>query len=142
VSVCDGQDEGNFVLLAAFKSKASLVALMTKHFCLIVGVVVCGAVGVDARGSTAVPMNGWEQTTSLRSSVGWRDNGLLSSFAPIGRGFGRAEIETFLTKGQGDWRWLAFVNGDVLRYFSPPPETGGEQQWFLHGEARWQHGAA
>ena len=113
---------------------------MTKHLYFSVGILVCGALAADARAQTApATATGWDQTTSLRSSIGWRDNVLLSSFAPIGRGFGRAEIDTFLTKRQGDWRWLSFVNGDVLRYFSPPRETGGEQQWFVHGEARWQH---
>lgn len=82
---------------------------------------------------------GWEQTATLRSSIGWHDNALLSSFTPIGRGFGRAEVDVFLLKQRGDWRFISFVNGDVLRYFSPPPETAGEQLWFLHGETRWQH---
>ena len=81
----------------------------------------------------------WEQTTTLRGAFGWRDNALLSPFAPIGRPFARIELDTFLLKQRGDWRWLSFVNGDVLRYFSPPPETSGEQQWFIHGETRWQH---
>lgn len=81
----------------------------------------------------------WEHTELLRTSLGWRDNVLLSPFAPIARSFGRAEAEAFVSRQQKDWQLLAFVNGDVLRYFSPPPETAGEQQWFGHGEARWQH---
>jgi hypothetical protein len=83
--------------------------------------------------------SGWLHTETLRGSVGWRDNALLSPFAPIGRAFARAELETFFLREQGDWKFLSLINGDVLRYFSPPPETGGEQQWFVHGEMRWQH---
>jgi len=75
----------------------------------------------------------------LRSSVGWRDNLLRSPFSPVESAFGRAELEAFL------WRQVfrnaeivGLLNGDVLRYLSPPPETAGEQQWFGHAEGRWQ----
>src|SRR4051812_11452298 len=78
-------------------------------------------------------------SATLRASVGWRDNILLSPFAPIERMFGRAEIEAmYLRPMRRHWEFLSFLNGDVLRYFSPPPETGGEQQWSLHTEGRWQ----
>jgi hypothetical protein len=85
------------------------------------------------------PVSAWEHTELGRTSLGWRDNVLLSPFAPISRAFGRAEVEAFAYRKRNDWQLLAFVNGDVLRYFSPPPETAGEQQWFGHGEVRWQH---
>ena len=81
----------------------------------------------------------WEHTVTLRGSVGWRDNVLLSPFAPLGRAFGRGELEAFLWRpARNQWELVSFLSGDVVRYFSPPPETSGEQQWFLHGEARWQ----
>lgn len=81
----------------------------------------------------------WHPSGSLRGSVGWRDNVLLSPFAPIERAFGRAEVEAMLLRPMRErWEFITFVNGDVLRYFSPPPETHGEQQWALHAEGRWQ----
>jgi hypothetical protein len=81
----------------------------------------------------------WVPSATLRGSLGWRDNVLLSPFAPIERAFGRAELEAILLRPMRHrWEFLSFLNGDVLRYFSPPPETGGEQQWSLHSEARWQ----
>lgn len=85
------------------------------------------------------PASAWEHTELVRTSLGWRDNVLLSPFAPMERTFGRAEVEAFVSRKRNDWQLLGFVNGDVLRYFSPPPETAGEQQWFGHGEVRWQH---
>ena len=85
------------------------------------------------------PASGWEHTELVRTSLGWRDNALLSPFASMERAFGRAEVEAFALRERNDWQLVTFVNGDVLRYFSPPPETGGEQQWFGHGEVRWQH---
>lgn len=81
----------------------------------------------------------WHPSATVRGSLGWRDNVLLSPFAPIDRGFGRAEIEAILLRPMRDrWEFVSFLNGDVLRYFSPPPETRGEQQWALHMEGRWQ----
>ncbi len=80
----------------------------------------------------------WEHTEILRTSVGWRDNVMLSPFVPISRAFGRAEVETFILWTRNDWQFVSFVNGDVLRYLSPPAETAGEQQWFGHTELRWQ----
>jgi hypothetical protein len=81
----------------------------------------------------------WVPGATLRGSFGWRDNLLLSPFAPIARAFGRAELEAILLRPMRQrWEFLGFLNGDVLRYFSPPPETGGEQQWSLHTEGRWQ----
>ncbi|MBS0663704.1 MAG: hypothetical protein JSR48_10610 [Verrucomicrobia bacterium] len=79
------------------------------------------------------------QTATLRASVGWRDNILLSTFAPISRAFARGEVDAMILRGHGDWQVVGFLTGDVLRFFSPPPETGGEQTWFVHGEGRWQH---
>jgi hypothetical protein len=63
---------------------------------------------------------------------------MLSPFVPTGRAFGRAEVESFFLRSRGEWQFLSLLNGDVIRYFSPPPDTGGEQMWFLHAEARWQ----
>ncbi len=80
-----------------------------------------------------------EHFETVRTALGWRDNVMLSPFAPIGRAFGRTEVEAFLSWPHGDWRLLSLLNGDVLRYFSPPPDSGGEQQWFIHLESRWQH---
>lgn len=81
----------------------------------------------------------WQPSANARASLGWRDNILLSPFAPIERGFARGEVEALLLRPmQHHWEFISFLNGDVLRYFSPPPETGGEQQWSLHAEARWQ----
>ena len=82
---------------------------------------------------------GWQPSATVRGSVGWRDNILLSPFAPLGRAFGRGEIEAMLWRPrQRQWEFLSFLNGDVLRYLSPPAETGGEQQWSLHADARWR----
>lgn len=85
------------------------------------------------------PATRWHPSATLRASVGWRDNVLLSPFAPIERAFGRAEVEAMLLRPlYGQWEFLSFVSGDVLRYFSPPEETAGEQQWAVHAEGRWQ----
>ncbi|HEX2613208.1 MAG TPA: hypothetical protein VHO02_06430, partial [Fibrobacteria bacterium] len=81
----------------------------------------------------------WIRTAAVRGSLGWRDNILLSTYAPLGRGFVRGELEAFLWRpGEGRWEFVSFLNGNVLRYFSPPPETGGEQQWVGHLEARFR----
>lgn len=81
----------------------------------------------------------WSPSLALRTSLGWRDNVLLSPFAPIGRGFGRAEVDAILFRPmRNHWEFVSFLNGDVLRYFAPPTETSGEQQWSLHVEGRWQ----
>lgn len=81
----------------------------------------------------------WFPAVTVRSSVGWRDNLLLSPFVPMQRTFGRGELEAiWLRPLPGHVEFIAFLNGEVLRYFSPPPETGGEQQWVLHTEVRWQ----
>ena len=81
----------------------------------------------------------WNLSNQVRGSLGWRDNVLLSAFAPVERSFVRAELESILIRPIGEtWQVVAFLNGDVLRYFSPPAETSGEQQWSLHNEVRWQ----
>jgi hypothetical protein len=81
----------------------------------------------------------WLPSASARTSLGWRDNLLLSPFAPLERGFARGEIEAILLRPMKDrWQFVSFLNGDVLRYFAPPPETRGEQQWSLYMEGRWQ----
>ena len=81
----------------------------------------------------------WHPSASARASLGWRDNVLLSPFAPIERGFARGELEAILMRPMRNrWELISFLNGDVLRYFSPPLETRGEQQWSLHTEGRWQ----
>ncbi len=81
----------------------------------------------------------WHPSAAARASLGWRDNVLLSPFAPIKRGFARAEIDGMLLRPMEDrWEFVSFLNGDVLRYFSPPAETHGEQQWVIHTEGRWQ----
>src|ERR1043166_8824047 len=81
----------------------------------------------------------WIPSGSVRASAGWRDNVLLSPFAPVERSFGRGEIEAMLLRPMRDrWEFISFLNGDVVRFFSPPPESGGEQQWSLYAEIRWQ----
>jgi hypothetical protein len=81
----------------------------------------------------------WHPSATVRTSLGWRDNILLSPFAPLERTFGRAELEAILLRPMRNrWEVISFLTGDVLRYFSPPAETGGEQQWSLHAEGRWQ----
>lgn len=81
----------------------------------------------------------WHPSTTIRGALGWRDNVLLSPFAPIERGFGRAELEAMLFRPMRNrWEVVSFLTGDVLRYFDPPAETRGEQQWAIHAEGRWQ----
>lgn len=80
----------------------------------------------------------WVPTASAATSFGWRDNVLLSAFAPIGRAFGRGELEALLFRPRRNhWEFITILNGDVLRYVSAPPETAGEQQWAMHTEFRW-----
>ena len=81
----------------------------------------------------------WHPSATVRTSLGWRDNILLSPFAPIERAFGQAELEAILIRPMRNrWEVVSFLTGDVLRYFAPPVETSGEQQWSVHAEARWQ----
>lgn len=87
----------------------------------------------------ALQASAWLPSSQLRASLGWRDNILLSPFAPIERAFGRMEAEAMLWRPmRHHWEFLSFANADILRYFSPPPETSGEQQWSLHADGRWQ----
>ncbi len=80
-----------------------------------------------------------EILTTLRGSVGWRDNVLLSPFAPLARTFGRAEADVFLYYPIGDkWELVSFLSADILKLVSPPPETDGDELWFGHAELRWQ----
>lgn len=86
----------------------------------------------------APPARNWAHTESVRGSLGWRDNVLLSPFAPLQRGFVRGEFEMIAHARRRQFEFVSFLNGDVLRYFSPPPETSGEQLWSGHLEGRWQ----
>ena len=79
-----------------------------------------------------------EHAETVRLGFGWRDNVMLSAFAPLARGFARTELESFLLWRRGDWRAIGLLNADVLRYFSPPAEASGEQQWLAHAESRWE----
>lgn len=101
-----------------------------------------GAAPAPAPPALAVPLpaaSRWETTSTLRGSLGWRDNALLSPFAPIQRSFARGEAEIFVYRAFGDTAELvSFLNLDLLRYFSPPEETQGDEQWFAHLEGRWQ----
>lgn len=91
----------------------------------------------------ALQRQSWQTAGTLRGSVGWRDNVLLSPFAPIRRPFVRAEVEAIaLRPRQAVWEIASFLNGDILRYVPAPAETSGEEQWAAHGEARWQRFAA
>lgn len=115
-------------------------------FLLLAAVPVAAQVAVPAGEPAVAPaaapepvrVSPWAYAGSLRTALGWRDNLLLSPFAPLGRAFGRAELEAFALRERGAWQALAFVNGEALRYFAPPPETDGEQQWFGHAEVRWR----
>ncbi len=85
------------------------------------------------------PLPTWLPSGSIRGELGYRDNVLLSTYAPLGRTFARTEAEAMLARlPEHGWEFLAFLNADVLRYLSPPKETKGEQQWFLHTAAHWQ----
>jgi len=88
------------------------------------------------------PESRLQRAEVIRTSVGWRDNVMLSPFSPLGRAFLRGEAESFLALNRRDWRLISLLSGDVLRYFAPPAESAGEQQWFAHLEARWQRWAA
>jgi hypothetical protein len=83
----------------------------------------------------------WDVTTTLRASAGWRENVTVSSIQRIDRAFWRGEAEAFVLRPVGTkWEFLSFLDGDVLRYLSPPPGVAGEQQWVEHLEGRWQPG--
>lgn len=84
----------------------------------------------------------WQRSTALRGAVGWRDNVLLSAFRPLARSFGQAELESLWMRPLGPRaEFVVFLNGEVLRYFSPPAESSGEQLWFAHAELRWSPAA-
>jgi hypothetical protein len=78
-------------------------------------------------------------TATWSASTGWRENVMLSPYAPNDRAFGRTEVEALYLAHRDEWQFTSFLNGDVLRYFSAPPETSGEAAWFARGEVRWQH---
>lgn len=81
----------------------------------------------------------WDISTSLRGSVGWRENVTVSSVNSLDRMFWRAEADVFAIRPINDrWEFIGFLSGDVLRYVSPPPNVSGEQQWLGHLEGRWQ----
>lgn len=80
----------------------------------------------------------WSQLTSVRAALGWRDNILLSPYRPLARAFARADLESFAQGSFSHWDAILLLNGEVLRYASPPPDTGGEQLWFGHAEFRWR----
>lgn len=86
----------------------------------------------------APPARSWAHTETVRGSLGWRDNVLLSPFAPLQRGFVRGEFEMIGHAKRRQFEVVSFLNGDVQRYFSPPPETSGEQLWSGQLEGRWQ----
>jgi hypothetical protein len=87
----------------------------------------------------ALTLPAWQVDTTLRASAGWRDNVLLSAVAPESRAFARSEVEGLVWRpARGAWEHLAFLNGTLTRYADPPPDVSGEQEWFLHGETRWQ----
>jgi hypothetical protein len=99
-------------------------------------VAAAGSPEAIAAALAASPL--WQHTETVRASIGWRDNILLSPFAPLSRPFGRGEIEAFVwCPARHGWEFLSFLDGDVVRYFSPPRETGGDQQWSAHVEERW-----
>lgn len=81
----------------------------------------------------------WRPSLTLRVAAGYRDNVLLSRFEPVGRPFLEGELELFLARPVGaTWEVVGFLNGEGLRYLSPPKETGGEQAWFAMTGVRWK----
>jgi hypothetical protein len=87
----------------------------------------------------AAPPSHWDLSSAVRLSFGWRNNIASSSTNPEGRSFARGEAELFAIRPFGPhWKLLSFLNGDVLRYFSPPAGIPGEQQWVGFLETQWQ----
>ena len=120
------------LLLAAFSAQAQDPAAATT--------APASALPADLQAELdALQARTWHPSAEARASLGWRDNVLLSPFAPLARVFGRGEVDAMLMRPMRDrWEFVSFLSGDVLRYFSPPAETAGEQQWSLHTEGRWQ----
>lgn len=80
----------------------------------------------------------WNETVSLHSGVGYKDNLLLSRFQPEKSGFLRGGVEAFLwhpPAGRTDY--LAFLNAEGTRYFSSR-NVDHEAQAFLVGEWRYR----
>jgi hypothetical protein len=101
----------------------------------------------EAQPAPVPPKSAWDISSSIRGSLGWRENVTVSSVAPINRSFWRAEAETFVLRPVGDrWQFVGFVSGDVLRYFDAPQfgtadnriRVSGEEQWVADFMARWQ----
>jgi hypothetical protein len=81
----------------------------------------------------------WQHSATLETELGYRDNLTLTPFTPTGRAFFRTDVEALtLRLPTSAWEAFAFLDGEVTRYFSPPPQIAGEQQWFAHAEARWK----
>lgn len=99
---------------------------------------LAGLTGESAESDLAGLESSYSQFGALRTSVGYRDNIFLSAFAPTSRTFGRGEAEFVISSlPLQAWQWTALLNGDVLRYFRAAPGAGGEQQWLVHGDLRW-----
>lgn len=81
----------------------------------------------------------WETSTTLRTSIGWRENVTVSAVRSLNRAFARAEADLFALRPIGNHaEVISFLEADVLRYFSPPPGVPGDQQWAAHLEGRWE----
>jgi hypothetical protein len=125
-----------FVLVGALRSSAETVATGAAS-----STTPESAATTSAHSSTlAAPRRSpWEVSPTLRGSIGMRNNILLSALQPIDRSFWEAEADLFVSHPLGAHAQLiAYLDGDVLRYFSPPKEIPGEQQWAADLEARWQ----
>lgn len=86
----------------------------------------------------AVALPNWEFSQTLRLAGGWKDNVLLSSADEQAKGFLRGEVEGLAWRVPAHgWEALAFLDGAVTRYLNPPAGVGSDQEWFAHGELRW-----
>lgn len=104
----------------------------------------------ESEAHAAAPVSPWDITSTLRASVGWRENVTVSTVQSINRGFWRAEAESFVVRPVGEhWQFISFLNADYLRYFNAPEfvsgtqrvRVSGEEQWAADLQARWQPSA-
>ena len=106
---------------------------------VVTGTPEAAATKNDAEAFESVPAKSkWDVTATVRGSVGWRNNVTVSPFHPIDRAFARGEVELFVLRPLGEhFDFVSFLNADLLRYVSPPPDVPGEDQYLAHVEGRW-----
>lgn len=79
----------------------------------------------------------WELTGNLRTSVGYKENLLLSSVRSVDRPFAQTVAEVFLWRLPDDrFEALAFTHATATRFVSAPDHPT-EWQAFAHAEGRW-----